>query len=161
MSDEKKKIVYIDMDGVLCNFEKKKYTVSNYLIKKYGAVERIPGFFTDLEPIPDALESVSKLDKYFDLHILSTASWINPSSLMEKMIWVKKYFGIEQSSPFYHKVIFSHEKYLLLGDYLIDDRTVRNATDFKGKFVHFGTEGFPNWKSVVEFLYLDNNIPFE
>ena len=39
-----------------------------------------------------------------------------------------------------------------MGDYLIDDRTVNCAAQFKGEHIHFGTEKFPNWKSVLEYL---------
>lgn len=69
----------------------------------------------------------------------------------DKLLWIKTYIG-ELAKK---KVIFSHNKHLNMGDYLIDDRTANGASEFKGKHIHFGTERFPNWKSVLEFLNVD------
>lgn len=156
--NKKKKRVYIDMDGVLCNFVKKKENTPQELLDEYKEPERIPGFFKDLEFIDGAKEAVIVLDKYFDLYILSTGSWNNPASLSDKMTWIFNNFGQNKDSIFYHKVIFSHQKYLLRGSYLIDDRTIRNATDFLGKFIHFGTDEFPNWGTVTDYLLKANKI---
>jgi hypothetical protein len=39
-----------------------------------------------------------------------------------------------------------------MGDYLIDDRTKNGAGEFSGELIQFGSDSFPNWESVVEFL---------
>ena len=52
----------------------------------------------------------------------------------------------------YKQVILSHHKNLNQGDYLIDDRTANGAGKFKGKHIHFGTEKFPDWESVLKYL---------
>ena len=39
-----------------------------------------------------------------------------------------------------------------IGDYLIDDRTKNGAGEFNGELVLFGSENYPNWKSVEEYL---------
>jgi hypothetical protein len=39
-----------------------------------------------------------------------------------------------------------------MGDYLIDDRTKNGAGEFKGELIHFGTDKFPDWDSVLEYL---------
>jgi len=40
----------------------------------------------------------------------------------------------------------------MIGDYLIDDRTVNGAGEFKGELIQFGTEKFPNWEVVLDYL---------
>jgi 5'(3')-deoxyribonucleotidase len=74
---------------------------------------------------------------------------------MHKRTWTKKHFG----DKFYQKIIITHRKDLLIGDYLIDDRTARDAAEFKGKYIHFGWDyvnqkdnEFVNWQSVLEFF---------
>ena len=52
----------------------------------------------------------------------------------------------------FKKLILSHNKGLLLGDYLIDDRIANGVDGFKGEHIHFGTDQFPDWKSVLEYL---------
>ena len=50
------------------------------------------------------------------------------------------------------KIIMTHRKDMIYGDYLIDDRTANGAAQFKGEHIHFGTSKFPDWASVVKYL---------
>ena len=43
----------------------------------------------------------------------------------------------------------------MIGDYLIDDRKFNGASDFKGDWIHFGSEKFPNWQSVLSYLNVE------
>jgi len=38
------------------------------------------------------------------------------------------------------------------GKYLIDDREANGVLDFEGELIHFGTEKFPDWSSVLIYL---------
>jgi hypothetical protein len=40
-------------------------------------------------------------------------------------------------------------KDLLIGDYLIDDVIHKG---FRGEQIHFGSEKFPNWKTILLYL---------
>ena len=61
---------------------------------------------------------------------------------------MKKYLGSNARK----RLILSHNKHLNIGDYLIDDRTANGAGNFTGEHIHFGTEKFPNWDSVLTYL---------
>ena len=37
-------------------------------------------------------------------------------------------------------------------DFLIDDRPNNGAKNFEGKWIHFGSEDFPDWSSVIKYL---------
>ncbi len=39
-----------------------------------------------------------------------------------------------------------------MGEYLIDDREKNGAKDFKGELIRFGSERFPDWNAVTEYL---------
>jgi 5'(3')-deoxyribonucleotidase len=71
------------------------------------------------------------------------------------MMWIKKYFGEGPENPFYKKVVLTHNKHLNIGDFLIDDRAKNGASEFSGEWIQFGSEKFPDWDSVIE--YLKNN----
>jgi 5'(3')-deoxyribonucleotidase len=43
-------------------------------------------------------------------------------------------------------------KSFLKGDYLIDDMGNAGQEEFEGEWIHFKTEKFPNWETVVEYL---------
>ena len=137
----KKKIIYFDMDGVLADYEGK----ANY---KDNPEKETNGFFTELEPIKGAVEAFKKLSEHYDCYILTTAPWSSPIAMAEKRLWVEKHLG----DYGYKKITETHHKELSIGDYLIDDRTVNGAGEFTGEHIHFGSEDFPDWNSVVEYL---------
>ncbi len=39
------------------------------------------------------------------------------------------------------------------GDYLIDDREKNGTSEFKGEWLHFASERFPDWDSVLAYLH--------
>ena len=104
-------------------------------------------FFISLKPIKDAIESVNKLFEKYNVFILTSASWSNPQSYVEKIEWINKYIPKAKK-----RVIFSNYKNLNSGDYLIDDRPHKGAKDFCGEWLHFGSEKFPDWNSITKYL---------
>ena len=149
----KKPIVYIDMDGVLADFKSALTKISPELIDEFaGQHDNIPGIFSLMEPVLGAIEAVYALKDKYDLYILSSSPWENPTALGDKLAWVKKYFGGEKDSLFYKKVIFSSAKHLSRGDILIDDRTANGAGDFEGEHILFGSQDFPDWEAVLDRL---------
>ena len=49
-------------------------------------------------------------------------------------------------------MIISNDKSLFSGKALIDDRVKYGVTKFKGEHIHFGSDKFPNWESVLKYL---------
>jgi 5'(3')-deoxyribonucleotidase len=137
------------MDGVLVDFQSGiKLLSDKELVLFENKFDEVPGIFSKMKPIDGALEAFEKLNKHFDVYILSTAPWENPTALNDKLAWIKQNIGDLAKK----RVIFSHNKHLNMGDYLIDDRLANGAGDFKGTHIHFGTDEFPNWASVLNYL---------
>ena len=145
----KKEILYFDMDGVLVDYSSGITQISPEAQKEYqGRLFEVPGVFSLMKPLDGGIDAFETLSKVYDAYILSTPPWGNPSAWTDKNEWVKKYIG-----PIARKrLILSHNKDLNRGDYLIDDRTANGAGEFHGEHIHFGTEKFPDWKSVLEYL---------
>lgn len=149
-----KKILYIDMDNVLVDFKSGIAKLSDELKNEFeGHYDDTPGIFSLMEPMPGAIEAVNKLAEHFDMYVLSTAPWKNPTAWIDKVKWIQKYFGIDKGSVFYKRLIISHHKNLNRGDYLIDDRLENGAGEFTGELIRFGSDEFPDWPVVVAFLY--------
>jgi len=151
-----KKILYIDMDGVIVDYHSAKPSQED--IKKYGSDDNVPGLYKKMKSMPNAIEAVQKLSEYYDIYILSTAPWDNTSAWSDKLDWVKKYL------PFMKKrLILSHNKQLNIGDYLIDDRPHKNgAGEFGetcyGELLHFGKDGeYKDWQAVLDYLLKEEN----
>ena len=143
------KTLFIDMDGVIVDFMQ---SVKNHPeFEKYkNEIDALPDVFLNALPMEHAIDSVGKLldcGKY-EVYIASTAPWGNIDSLSHKRIWIEKYFGDRLKK----RLILTHRKDFLIGDYLIDDRLKNGAGEFKGELLHFGHEKFPDWDSVLEYL---------
>jgi len=52
---------------------------------------------------------------------------------------------------FVKKMAITHLKNMLIGDYLIDDRTKNGAGEFNGTHIHFGQNG-TDWNKVLRLL---------
>jgi 5'(3')-deoxyribonucleotidase len=144
-----KKILYIDMDNVIVDFQsgidslndiEKQLWKDNY--------DECPYIFSEMKPLHNSIESLKILNKKFDIYILSTVPWNNSTAWADKVEWVKKYLGNEYEK----KLILSHNKHLNFGDYLIDDRTANGADKFKGELILFGSEKFKNWEKIINYL---------
>ena len=149
-----RELIFIDMDGVLADAEagmkvwsEKLGMTTTELFKK--KLYHMPGFYADLPLMPGAVESFEKLSKKYEVYILTAPSWENPSCYTDKRLWVEKYLG----ESAYKRLIISNDKSLFTGRALIDDRTKYGVTKFGGEHIHFGSDKFPNWNSVLEYLF--------
>ena len=52
----------------------------------------------------------------------------------------------------FKRLIISHRKDLLKGDYLVDDRGKNGTTEFEGEWIEFGSKRFPDWNAVLNYL---------
>jgi 5'(3')-deoxyribonucleotidase len=97
--NNKKKVVWIDMDGVLVDFSKQVEITINrtpHLRKEYeGRYDHIPGIFRNPPPIEGAIEAINKLAESgkYELYIATAAPWGNPSAAMDKRYWIEEHFG--------------------------------------------------------------------
>ena len=138
-----KKIIYIDMDGVIANFAK---------AAKEGGWKHRPDKNVDyrtLEVMPGAKEALMKLNEDFDIFIASTPPWARPDMWGAKREWLEEHF------PWLtRKLILTHRKDLLIGDILIDDSRWRGQPDFQGDWLWFGTsQRCLDWPSTIELIY--------
>lgn len=137
------------MDGVLVHFSSGVNRLSAKMRESYSShPEDAPGVFALMDPVPGAQEALEKLRKKYDIYLLSTAPWDNPSAWGDKLNWVKMHMD-----PYFKKrLILCHRKSLLKGAYLIDDRPNHGANHFGGEWIRFGSPEFPDWNAVLEHL---------
>ena len=147
-----RKRIYVDMDNVLVDFPSAFECYDAETLKSFeNNRDDIDGIFSKMKPMKDAISSMETLFRYYDVYILSTAPWNNPSAWTDKLNWVKRYLPIVG----YKRLILSHHKNLNHGDFLIDDRIKNGVLGFQGKHVHFGADEFPDWETVTAYLIED------
>ena len=138
-----KKIIYVDMDGVISDFSK---------AAKQGGYTHRPDLkvnYRTLDLIPGAVEALITLNKDFDIFIATTPPWSRPDVWAHKREWIEEYFPWLK-----RKMILTHRKDLLIGDILIDDSRWRGQPDFKGTWLWFGTaQRCKDWESTLELIY--------
>ncbi len=145
------KLLYIDLDGVIVDFIS---AMNAHPLRNESPYNKdpdtIPGLFRNLNPIESAISSVEKLlqSQKYEVYFLSTAPWDNPSAWTDKRLWLEDKFGDAAT----RRLILTHRKDLIRGDILIDDRPNNGAKNFEGKWIHFGSDAYPNWSAVLNYL---------
>jgi 5'(3')-deoxyribonucleotidase len=143
------KRLFVDMDNVLVDFPAGIASLAPELRREYeGRLDEVPGIFARMPPLAGALESYEELARRFDTYVLSTAPWENPSAWSDKLLWIRRHLG----KSAYKRLVLSHHKDLVVGDFLVDDRLKNGVERFRGEHVHFGTERFPDWAAVRAYL---------
>jgi 5'(3')-deoxyribonucleotidase len=152
MADIKNKFtIFLDMDGVLCNFEKAK----EQLPKEQQGRPDLHVDFSKLEPMPGAIKAVFELEQMgHDVFIATTPPWNNPDAWGQKRNWIEK-----NLPSLKRKMFLTHRKDLLMGDILIDDTTYRGQKEFKGTFFHFGKNGM-DWEYILNTFFTLNQMPY-
>jgi 5'-nucleotidase len=166
--ENRKKILYVDMDNVVVDFKTGKDRVPKFVMEEHIArvgrnedgsekdLDDIPGIFSLMEPMQDAVESVTELAGVFDLYLLSSSPWNNPTAWSDKVRWVHLHFGSGENTPIYKRLILSHHKNLNDGQFLVDDR-LKNGAELFGKrpgaeHIHFGQGNHQDWQQVRSYL---------
>jgi 5'(3')-deoxyribonucleotidase len=161
-----KKKLYIDLDSTLVDFGARVDGLDPIVLEAFdGRLDEVPGIFAVMRPMPGGIEAFKKLSVLFDIYILSTAPWLNPSAWQHKVEWVQLHLGIDDDSPAYKRLILTHHKDLNLGEFLVDDRPHNGAAQFGqrqgSEWIKFGTQptdsdGYSiecaDWAEVTEYL---------
>lgn len=141
-----KEIIYIDMDDTACDY-REAWNAARNRCPEMAYPQCQYGFYTGLKEKKGFYKFWNLMDSKYDLWFLTAPSIKNPLSYTEKRVWV----GDHGYPP--EKLIICPNKGLLRGEYLIDDnKTGKGQDQFQGRLIHFGSEEFPNWKSITDFF---------
>ena len=148
-----KEIVYVDMDGVVADFDalaEEKARLAGITKQAFidAKLYRTKGFYLNLPLIPGAKEALEKLDEKYYVVLLSAPSWNGIDSFTEKRIWVEVHFG----QMFEKRMDLSFHKGHYLGHYLIDDRVKYGAGEFMGEHIQYGSAKYPDWDAILKKL---------
>lgn len=115
-----------------------------------------PGFFANLEVIPDAQEVVKELSEKHKVYVVSAATEF-PNSLREKYDWMEKHFPFISWKNF----MLCGDKSIVKGDVMIDDHD-KNLIPFDGEKLLFdamhnklltGYHRVHNWQEIHKHIF--------
>ena len=139
--------IFIDMDGVIADFEK----ASNEFQRIHGKTNRPDKWvdYRNLDVIEGAIEAVAKLNADHEVFIASTPPWTRPEVWGHKREWIGEHFPYLK-----RRIILTHRKDLLIGDILIDDSRYRGQPDFQGEWFWFNKNwNNKNWEACMKWIY--------
>ncbi len=143
-------ILLLDMDGIIADFDRFSLDTynrtfrTNYDVKnvhKYigdhevldPTIDKValrrpfkdPGSFINLPVIEGSQDAVAKLLKFFNIFVVTTQYYGNPTCVHEKHVWLQRHFPAIAD-----KGIFTKHKPMVQGDILVDDRPI-NCQQYK------------------------------
>lgn len=132
--------VYLDMDGVLADFDRAAH--------EHGMdpahFKRVAGAYFGMEPVPGAIEAVRQMEAMGFLTFgLTKIPRSNPYAATEKLLWARHHFP-----SIADRIIISPDKGAVgtARDFLVDDHPEwANANNFPGTVIRF--EG--DWSAVL------------
>lgn len=135
--------VYVDMDGVLADFERAAHAHA----MEPSHFKRVAGAFLDLEPIPGAIEAVATLESAgFLVFALTKIPRSNPHAATEKLLWARRHFPSLDD-----RIIITPDKGAVgtARDFLVDDHPEwANAIHFPGTLIVFQGD----WEQVLRTI---------
>lgn len=126
--------------------------IIRYIDDRQEGRER-PVVYVDIETMRDsygkATASMHKayemLLENYNVYVLAPSLTNNPSAMVDDIKWVEEYL----SAPAWGRVIFSNERQLQYGDYLIASC---RQPDFMGTTIEWGSDEFKTWEEIITFF---------
>lgn len=139
-------LIYIDMDNTLFDYDQANASALLTNPKQPFPQSQV-GFFLGLEPLPGAIDAYFLLKAMgHRVMFLTAPSVLNPACYTEKRMSIEKHFGLQAC----YDLIIAHDKSLLIGDMLIDDRVDSNKqNEFQGVLIHYGSEKYKDWEMIL------------
>ena len=147
----KKFVVFFSLSNVVADLNSAAGKIPEKELQKFGnRPDRMPGFYSYVEPIEGAVRQLHELSKYtkIDWQIVSSSSWKYPDALVEKRIWLENHFGPLVKN----RLVFTKRKDLLRGDYLVYRHETSGVKQFAGKVLRYGEDPIPHWSHIVHYF---------
>lgn len=97
------------------------------------------------KPLSSLRKAFLMLIESYNVYIVCQAPTANHGYITAMQTWIEE----ELSTPAHNHVVFTNQRHLLYGDYLIDPAPAR---DFMGTRIAFGSDEMKTWEEVITYF---------
>ena len=97
------------------------------------------------QPLSSSQKAVRMLIEHYQVYFVAPASSVQPAKMAETIGWLTQYMGV----PAWGHTVFTNQRHLLYGDYLIESEETEGAMATR---VDFGSDTFKTWEDVIAFF---------
>lgn len=97
------------------------------------------------KPLSSLRKAFLMLIENYNVYIVCQAPTANHGYITDMQTWIEE----ELSTPAHNHVVFTNQRHLLYGDYLIDPAPAR---DFMGTRIAFGSDEMKTWEEVITYF---------
>ena len=95
-----------------------------------------------------AMKAFGLLFENYTMYVVATSPTNDIKYIEDAAAWIRK----EVNVPAWNHVVYTNQKNLLYGDYLIDPSEDYGAGGFMGTRIDFGSDTFKTWEEIIEFF---------
>ena len=98
-------------------------------------------------------KAYEKLIEHYDVYIVAPSSSNNLQQMHDDAKWVEQFL----SAPAWGRIVFSNQRQMLYGDYLITPTaqakpTLQEKLEFMGTQIEWGSDEFKTWEEIIVFF---------
>lgn len=97
------------------------------------------------KPLSALMKALRMLIETYQVYFVAPAPTNNKSYISQIQEWCEQHINV----PAYGRVIFTNQKNLLYGDYIVD---ADETADFMGTKIVFGSDAFKSWEEIIMFF---------
>jgi 5'(3')-deoxyribonucleotidase len=113
-----------------------------------GHFPDMPYFFQNAVEQIDAKNAFRSLSARFDVYIVTTPPWNAPDAWGDIVRWIGDHFSVSA----YDRLIYTSNKDILKGDFLITSQDDDSVGEFEGFSIPFGGEEYKTWKQILQYF---------
>lgn len=95
-----------------------------------------------------AMKAFRRLLESYQVYVVADSPNYDLGYVKAVQEWTREVVNV----PAYRHLIFTNQKNLLYGDYLIDPSSENGASDFMGTRIAFGSDTFKTWEEIMEYF---------
>ena len=109
----------------------------------YIGIETLKDSFDN--PASSCQKAVRQLIEGYQVYFIAPATSSEPEEMADITAWLEKHIGV----PAWGHTIFTNQRHLLYGDYLIEANPTKNAM---ATTIAFGSEQFKTWETILDYF---------